>query len=151
MIYKKINFLFLITGVLIISFSHKAQSAEEKKVDEKSSETSKQVFKDRVKNIRSVAGEYDVFFNEHFGPYSVPFSLPNLKQKDQTPESILREAHKKGVPITVTVDSSTDTIISIDAEEVFRKPAESSDDSNLPPELEEYKDIFKKYNTPSKN
>lgn len=146
----KINYVFSLLALGLASVML-LESSIARAAGEKSTDANRQTFKDQIKSIRSVAGDYDVFFKEHFGPYSVPFSLPNLKQKDQTPESLLREAHKNGLTLTITVDSSTDTITGIELDESSRKPTSSNDDSDLPSELEEYKDIFKKYNSPSKN
>lgn len=119
-----------------------------------SSETQKDdpnklTFTDKIKTLRSVSGEYDVFFNEHYGPYSVPYSLPNSKNKDLSPEEQLRAFYKHGSSITVTVNPITETLISIDSD-TSRAPSSknSNSEDDLPPELKDYEDIIKNYSKP---
>lgn len=146
------SFLFFLTSFFLHSPNIWAESkeavqtlAKEKKI--KAENDNLITFSDKVKSIRSVAGDYDVFFNQHFGPYSVPFSLPKSKDKEHSPEDILKEAHKKGIAIKVTVDSATDTIVDIEYDDLFRKPA-SSTKQDLPKEYEQYQDIYEKYTSP---
>jgi hypothetical protein len=115
--------------------------------DKKENEDQK-TFTDKVKSIRSVSGEYDVFFVEHFGPYSVPFSLPNAKNKEMTPDEILASAHKQGIPVTVTIDTKTDSLISIDSD-LARAPASAQEPKiDIPPDMEYLRDIIKTANKP---
>lgn len=134
----------LILSFILFAATVPSVSAEEAKKED----PNKLSFTDKIKTIRSVAGEYDVIFVEHFGPYSVPFSLPNSKAKDTSPEDQLREAFKQNLSITVTVNPITDTLISIDSETV-RSPSSvnknPSQDQDFPPELKDYEDLFKKH------
>lgn len=133
--------------VLILAASAVAQAdtSETKKED-----PNKLTFTDKIKTIRSVSGEYDVFFNEHFGPYSVPYSLPQSKNKETSPEEQLRAAFKQGTSITVTVNPISETLISIDSDISTRAPAAKNSDSDedLPSELKEYEDLIKNFNKP---
>jgi len=137
--YYRFALSFILFTVVVAS-----SSAEEAKKED----PNKLTFTDKIKTIRSVSGEYDVIFVDHFGPYSVPFSLPNSKAKDLSPEDQLREAFKQNLSITVTVNPITDTLISIDSE-AARSPSsvnkDTSQDQDLPPELKDYEDLFKKH------
>lgn len=136
---------WILALILAASAVAQADSNESKKED-----PNKLTFTDKIKTIRSVSGEYDVIFNEHFGPYSVPYSLPQSKNKETSPEEQLRAALKQGSSITVTVNPITETIISIDSEISIRAPAakNSDPDGDLPSELEDYEDLIKNFNKP---
>lgn len=139
-----IRWMLLFTLMLTVSpLAHTADSVDNKKDD-----PNKLTFTDKIKTIRSVGGEYDVIFNEHFGPYSVPYSLPQSKNKDTTPEEQLRTALKQGASITVTVNPISETLISIDSDISARTPASKDTDSDetLPPELKDYEDLLKNFN-----
>lgn len=105
-------------------------------------------FTDKIKSIRSVSGEYDVFFVNHFGPYSVPFSLPNSKSKDLTPDEVLAKALKLGVPVTVTIDTKTDTLTALDSDLARAPAATPADNFELPPDLEYLRDLVKDASKP---
>ncbi len=121
-----------------------------KKDKQKEGEDQKLTFTDKISSIRSVSGEYDVFFVNHSGiPYDLPYSLSNWNKTDQTPEDFLREAFKLNASITVTVDTITETIVSLSGE-LPRTPASTSETVNLPPELDYLKDIIKG-SLPAKN
>jgi hypothetical protein len=126
------------TGTTSPAATATASSKENSKEDD-----NKLSFADKIKVIRSVSGEYDVFFMAHPGPYSVPVSLPNWKNKSETPEDVLRAAFKLGATIEVTVDTDSETLVSIDSD-FSRQPAASKEsDINLPPEMDYLKDIIK--------
>lgn len=130
---------------LALSIATQADTSENKKED-----PNKLTFTDKIKSIRSVSGEYDIIFNEHFGPYSVPYSLPNSKNKETTPEEQLRAALKQGASITVTVNPISETLLSIDSDISTRAPAAKNSDAEdeLPSELKEYEDLIKNFNKP---
>lgn len=140
-----VRWMLIFTLILTTTTLAQADSADSKKED-----PNKLTFTDKIKTIRSVSGEYDVIFNEHFGPYSVPYSLPQSKNKDTTPEEQLRAALKQGASITVTVNPISETLISIDSDISTRAPASKNTDSDetLPPELKEYEDLLKNFNKP---
>ncbi len=76
--------------------------------------------------------------------------MPNSKLGDKSPEAFLTEAHKMGIPIKVTVDSVSETLISIDSElpEIDtskRTPAKIE----LPPDLEDVRGLLEKATKPS--
>lgn len=121
--------------------------AEKSDTDSKSKEDFK-TFTDKIKTFRVYGDDYDVFFMENGGPYEVPFSLANSKNKDMLPDEILSEAYKNGTPITVTVNLRTETLVSIDAD-VSRQPA-SVEEKPLSKEYEAYKDIIEKALGPKK-
>lgn len=133
-----------LTFIIFYSSSLWSDSGNAKKED-----PNKLTFTDKIKTLRSVGGEYDVFFNKHYGPYSVPYSLPNSKNKDFSPEEQLREAFKQGASITITVNPISETLISIDSE-ILRAPAskENTADESLPSELKEYSDLIEHYTKP---
>lgn len=117
------------------------EDATDKKV--KKELDGKETFTDKVKSVRSVDGEYDVFFVEHFGPYSVPFSFPNSKNKELSPEVLLNQALKSGSPITVTVDSKTDTLMDIEASASRSAASTTPPKYEFPPGMEYLRDIMK--------
>ncbi len=121
---------------------------DEKDSSDKQENEEQKTFTDKVKSIRSVSGEYDVFFVEHFGPYSVPFSLPNSKNKEMAPDEMLTAALKQGLPVTVTVDIKTDSLIAIDSD-LARAPASAQEPKiDLPPDMEYLRDMIKSASKP---
>jgi hypothetical protein len=108
-------------------------------------EGDKRTITDKIKSIRSSDGEYDVFFMNSSVAYSVPYSLPESKLGDQSPEEFLRNAYKQGIEISVTVDTNTDTLLSIDSTH-SRKPAAAAaiPAYEYPPGMEYLKDIVEK-------
>ena len=149
---------FLVQILFISIFSSQAHTAEKivistdknssnsrpsnNKDKQKEDEEQKLTFTDKISSIRSVSGEYDVFFVNHSGtPYDLPYTLSNWKRTDQTPEEFLREAFKLHAEVTVTVDTITETIISLSGV-LPRTPASNSESYNLPPELDYLKDII---------
>lgn len=121
--------------------------------DESGKESGKLTFVDKVNSIRSEGSTFEVSFLEHYGPYSVPASLPGSKVP---PDESLAQAYKEGSPIKVTVDTKTDTLIFVEPK-TQRTPASTSKaDSGissqqpLPPSLESYRDILQKAMEPKK-
>jgi hypothetical protein len=114
---------------------------EDKEKD--SEDDSKITFTDKIKSIRVQGGDYDVFFMEHPGAYYVPYSFPDSKI---SPEQILNEAYKKSLPVTVTVDKNTDTLLGIEPQSP-REPS-AAQDSSLDSEFNDYREIFERAVTP---
>lgn len=91
-------------------------------------------FTDTIRVLRVSEGEWDVFFDNQGGPYSIP-----QKEMEQvgTYHEIFKRAYEDKVPIQVTVNTDTEQVLSISKPPPKNPAASSRSPASevLPPEI----------------
>lgn len=99
-------------------------------------------FADKIKVLRVSEGEWDVFFENNGGPFSIP---DKELDNENTYQNVFQKAYESKSSLQVTVDTEKDQIITVQkSNQPSHQPASSSGFEQMPEKYKYMEEIFKK-------
>jgi hypothetical protein len=115
----------------------------------KSSSENHKGFTDKIKVLRVSEGDWDVYFENNGGPYSIP---DKELEDEGTYQNVFQKAYEEKVQLQVTVDAEKEQILTVRKPAASsRQPAGTSGYEQLPDRYKYMEDIIKKQVQPPAN